>query len=544
VIDRLQAWSLKRTAIKAEAAQDKELAFFAWQSAVANNIADPAMIRRLVQFLVQNDDQLINSRLAIFQGQWLLRLTKTNIVDAALVSEVHYKYRMPEAALALLQPLENQFTDSMHILYLKVLFDLMLMDRFDIQWRKCPQRLQANAELKLYRAAYLAGWLPDPLAIQGRQELASALGNPKLESLSLRLALQIRAKKGDLSAYAMTLSRLITKKSDWVSDHIVLWKMMVNDGRQLEAVELAKNCTNTPLTAMAANQLSLEYSSLGLSEKARKILEASLERFTSAPALWMTLGDILIESRQWPELHALALRIRDEKAVWKSLDSYSYFLEGRAKLGQSRPNDAVACFKLATAKYCGNLDLTLRVVNNLNKLGYSALARDFLARIEKEVGGELSYWHASFNTAIELKDDGLLLRSATRAYEMSPQDAKTMSNYAASLLILRQRPDEAVRITKQLSLARPGSNILALNHCFALLLNQRAQEAETVLKSIHSEQLNPDQANEYRLAWFDFYLQTQQRDLARKISESIDAKDFFVIKRIWYLQALMTLTNI
>jgi predicted Zn-dependent protease len=289
---------------------------------------------------------------------------------------------------------------------------------------------------------------------------------------------------------------------------------------------------------MEAEQLGIAYSVLDLRDKARRTFQDGIVRFAYAPALWESLAGMLLEAGNWQELQAFALQMRGDRSLQDTLAAYSYYLEGRAQLGQIRPNDAAASFKAALAGEYRNLNVALAVANNLATLGYAAMVKDFLARLEKKGAADIAYWQGVYKTAYELKDEDLLLRSASRAHELDPQNVMALNNYAATLLTLRQKPDEAVKITRQLLVQLPGSVAMAYNHGLALLLNQRTQEAEAVLKSVQPDQLKPQENNDYRLAWFELYLQKKQWDLARKSAASVETNNLFASQRNWFEQAL------
>jgi hypothetical protein len=88
VLDRMQAWSLKRTALRNEAAGKFEEANYSWQVAFANNQADASSIRGLLRNLVEHERFIPEARNAAPLAFWLLRLTETNITDLELAAQV------------------------------------------------------------------------------------------------------------------------------------------------------------------------------------------------------------------------------------------------------------------------------------------------------------------------------------------------------------------------------------------------------------------------------------------------------------------------
>jgi hypothetical protein len=114
--------------------------------------------------------------------------------------------------------------------------------------------------------------------------------------------------------------------------------------------------------------------------------------------------------------------MREGQLVGVSLEGYSHYLEGRAKLGQSRPAEAAEHFKMAVTSKYEKLDLIICVADSLNGLGYAAFVKDFLAMNEKKGSEALSYWQTVYKTAVALKDDSLLARATNRIHALIPNE--------------------------------------------------------------------------------------------------------------------------
>src|SRR5579862_593361 len=75
-LDKLQCWSLKRTGREEMAAGNFERAHYAWQAAVANNLADVAALRGLISNLAHWAGSPPESlAVGVTFSSWLLRLT-------------------------------------------------------------------------------------------------------------------------------------------------------------------------------------------------------------------------------------------------------------------------------------------------------------------------------------------------------------------------------------------------------------------------------------------------------------------------------------
>jgi hypothetical protein len=123
-------------------------------------------------------------------------------------------------------------------------------------------------------------------------------------------------------------------------------------------------------------------------------------------------------------------------------------------------------------------------------------------KLQAELGGDASYWLTLFAAADALKDCDLMLHAARQAHAILPTNPSVVNNYAAALLILRQNPDEAVRLTLQLFTQNPASLATKINHSAALLLNERASEAEVILKTVKTNSLNRAQLTVYHFDLF------------------------------------------
>ena len=126
-----------------------------------------------------------------------------------------------------------------------------------------------------------------------------------------------------------------------------------------------------------------------------------------------------------------------------------------------------------------------------------------------------------------------MAKAVAAGYRLQPGNVACANNYAATLLVNRDRPEEAVSLTLQIFSRFPDSKAAKINHALALLVNQRTDEAEAVLKSIVPEKLSGQEANSFYLGWFEVSCNQKQYDRAWKASDRIAAKYLFPNQLKW-----------
>lgn len=533
-LDLLQVWSLRRTAMKAAAAGKFEEANYAWIGALANNQADPDLVRGSLRNILQDPKRRERVAQAVQQSFWLLRLTRTNVSDLELTSRVFADYRYYEPIAEMVETLKEPPTPGLTVLFFKALFNLGRMDEFNARWNKLDGTLQKDPELALYRAAYLAGWGPPGTITEGRQQLQAAEQNPDLKKLAFRLQLAVSARELNPSDYGQALRKLEEVREDTLSDHAGYWRLLVMTSQKEEAARLVQAYPHPPTSAIEVVELAQIHFALGSHEEGFRILDRYARDFGHASIYWITYASELMATKRWEELRQLALRIRAEEGSTDQLTPFTYFLEGRAELALGREASADESFAKAAEREFAYAGLGFRVANELFQLGRPVLAKQILQRLEKALGADASYWILVFTVADRLQDVDLLVQAATRAYELRPHDPALINNYAAALIISRQNPQEVVRVTLDLFTRNPNSLHALVNHSAALLLNNRHKEAHALLSRVRTNSLNAAQMALYNLDMFEVYVGLEQYDEAWAIADQIELKRLYPTQRVWF----------
>lgn len=533
VLDLVQAWSLQRTAVKASAARNFEEANYAWLSALANNQADPELVRGFLRNVREDPHRQKRAGQAISHSFWLLRLTGTNIADLELVSEILSQYKYFDPVVSLVDEKYSELTPALAKTYLKALFNLGRMDTFNARWGRMADEVKKDPEMALYRAAYLAGWGEPGTITAARAELDAATRDPNWRILAWRLRMAVSARELDPRSYGESLGKLEEARQDQLSDHCGYWRLLVFTGKNAEAMQRAKAYPQPPTTPAEVVELAQVYVDLDLRDQALEIYERYANPFMQAPIYAISYANELMEAKRWEQLRQIALRLRTGEGTADQLGGFSYFLEGRADWGLSRTANAEDCFRKTGDAEFPYPGLGLRVAGHIFQLGQVEPAKKVLLRIEKPLEEDPAYWSLLFSIADALKDVDLLVKAATRAYELRPNDPAMVNNYAAALIITRKNPQEVIKMTLQLFAQNPNSLHAVVNHAAALLLNDRAREAEILLGRVQTNTLSKSQLALYNLDLFEAYLGLQKYDLAWSISDQIEVERLYPSQREW-----------
>lgn len=141
------------------------------------------------------------------------------------------------------------------------------------------------------------------------------------------------------------------------------------------------------------------------------------------------------------------------------------------------------------------------------------------------------YWSQRTLVASQTQDAFELVRCSTERFSLEPNDILARNMHAAVLLMARQNPSEAVRLTFQNMALLPMNPDVRLNHAMALAFNGRTREAAAILEGTPVRSLSATQRNHYHLAWFDVHVAQQDWDKARERSRLMDQRLLLPLQR-------------
>lgn len=542
IIDYFQARSLKRTADQAMKAGLYNEAFLAYRSAFANNPSNPDFVRGILNcysMTIKPGDDTSQLLGYIF---WLLRIGNNNAADCELISSLFYQLQMHDQIRSLLQNSELRTTPKLKIEYVKSLFNTGKFNEFNEEWNKLPSELKSIPEVNLYRQAWLATFGSAREKAQASIAIEELASKPELKLTALRLKLVAAFHQLDIKTFESCFNELCSINSASYSDHLNFWRLLGKTGQKEKAIALAmSDNAPKPFNGNDATKLAQTLIELGLKSDALKILDDYSKKFGNYENLWLFYSELLMEEQLWSQLLDVALKIRQQPKIRLNLISYSFYIEGLAEIGLNRLGMANEAFKRMTEFKFYPPALIIPCAKKLLALNQINACKNLLQTNKEQAENSVDFWKIFTSIAMLEKNTELLLTASEKAYLLAPDDLVTINNRAAALLISRENPNEAVKLTFLLLQHNPDSVITRINHAIALAQNSRASDAYNILSTIDESALSQEIANSYYLAKFDVCRQLNQIQDAKQIAKLINTDPLFQPQKEWLTKTLKTL---
>jgi len=235
----------------------------------------------------------------------------------------------------------------------------------------------------------------------------------------------------------------------------------------------------------------------------------------------------------------MAEELRAVPQTARALGGWTDFIEGRAHHMLKHHDQADASMQAAVRGFFPSDRVALEVGLGLKELGYYDKAWRVLAPLEQPLKDVPHYWQVVFELAEAMRQDPvLLLRAATEARRLLPDDDRWDFNYAAALLINRLDPARVVSVTRDFLVRMPASPHARVNHCYALALNQRWNEAAELLSTVDPARFDEFGRSVFHLCAFEIHLAQGQTNLARLDAAEIRREHLFPNQIRWLDAAL------
>ncbi len=555
-LDYLQAWSLKRKAQAAVERQDYPNALLAWRAAAANNPSDGEALRGGLQAIQRIAAAPEQASSALTMGAWLLRVGETNAADLELIGGVWNRCELYDRSALLLSGVTNVTSPGLDRLRAVSYFRSGRVNEFQRLLKSNPAIKSAiegaitasnpeeastweDLEFNTVAVAYLAGWGPAEDRSAALKILESLADAPRTEQLASELLMTVYIQTRDIPGCEAVFRRLQGRGKTGIWHLTGYCSLLAIEGNKDRARQLLKEANPVPRTDSEVMRLIALQMLLGLHEEA----DALCQHYFSEPP-WVDQGallrtELLSQLKRWDDLRNLAYRIRKYPSVMENLGGFAYYIEGLAEYFQGYRANADAAFKRACEVGFEDPRLAVRVADGLLKLGgprYADLAERLLLkeRVKSSFGSDVSYLTLLVTCADALKNGDYLWDTVTNLYALAPQNANVMNNYAATLLLFRRNPEEALVHTLRLIKAYPNSPEAILNHAVALTMNGRTDEAETLLDRILPDRLSSeDLRTQYYIALFELRLLQHRMPEARQALRLIDTSRLFPVQVQW-----------
>ena len=531
-LDMMQAWTLKRSAKDLVAVGDIPGALSAWVAAIGNNPADQGAIRGFLRTLAgvpKPERGYLGT--AVSQSRFLLKLALTNRLDTTLSAEVLTAYELYPQVLALVGEEVVSAEPVAVECRLIALFETGRMEEFGRIWAADQARQAARPLATLYHAAWSAGWGPVSGSAAGRAALdAAAAGNLRKRALELLLALHF--SRLDLASYESVLSRLQDSGDARVNDLVRHWILLDQSGRHDRAVGLARLHSTPAETATEAELLIQAWRRLGLTEIAVDFARKEISAFPYHPGLWTALAGLLIESKNWDDLRALAIGLRESR-LRETYSAWSWFLEGMVDHHENRRVDAAAQFMAAATNSFADPLLAFSSAAQMRQLGYPGPATVLLRNLQSRFPDSAVFWASLQRAAYDSRQGDVILEASEQLHQLQPTNGVVANNFAAALLTKRVRPEDALRVTDALYFRYPGNPAVRINQATALVRNHRLDDALPVLRGLAGLKMSESEETYTQMAWFEYHDSRGAKDEALAAAGKIEKRFLFADQQEW-----------
>lgn len=574
LLDRIQAWSLTRSARAAESRGDFETANQAWRAAAANVPVDYEALRGGLLVIPRLPKPTDFASTALAMGSWMIRLGHTNATDLELIASVWNRCQLFDRTAAISTAVPDVHSANLDRLLAIALFQSGRYAAFQkllsadtelasaVNQATTPvatgaARKDSDVDFHAISLAYLAIWGPSGQRDTALKQLQEMGQDPKTETLAYEMEMTVFLQHKDLPGMRQAFEHLQANGRVGIWHMTAYWTLLALEGDKEEAVKLAKAANPVPKTDNDVMRLVNTFTLLGLYDEAEQLCR----RYFSDPP-WVQEGalmrsDLLMRMKRWDDLRLLAYQIRRYPDVESALGGFSLFIEGMAEWAQGYADNAERAFQKAVDVGFPDSRLAIQVAKSLLDIKEAKYAEPVLMAHWKQLDNEpvfLSllvqcayYLHVSEFVKAEPAQSGTvndpqktaltLMDVVTRLYQLSPKDPVAVNNYAATLLLYRKRPEEAVSLTLQLLQAFPKSPEVALNHASALTMNNRLDDAEKLLDRLQAERQteNLDAATlaQYHLTMFELRLKQGRIEDARTELRAIDTSQLYPVQVAW-----------
>jgi len=397
-----------------------------------------------------------------------------------------------------------------------------------------------DQETTLYHSAFLAGWGTIEESVRALDLLKSTSGaTGEHQLLASQLLLSVYGQNRDVEHYGEELAKLRAADQDAHFHNAAYWILLFEGSRPNVARHQAEDywmkLVRDPMTSpIELGMVAKAYDQIGLAQRALDLFESFDEEFATSAEYWAAYGSVLVNEEQWEALRLLALKIRNYGFSSRVLRAYSYYLEGLAEAGQGRTFNAGQAFDAdIEAEAAISVEQAIEMAWEVYGIGYPEIASKLLVGHRADLELNLNYWEITFASAYKLKRADLILEAAKRMMSLDSNNVVSLNNYAAALLVRRERPEEAIRYTLQLISSNGTNPGFVLNHGLALLQNGRSEEAESHFRALAIDNLRPELVTSLGLAWFELYHQTQEQEKAEKALLDVNEDHLFPEQKDW-----------
>jgi hypothetical protein len=512
LVDWMQAFSLARQARESIENGDVDKASRAWRLAIANHPGEPLYLREYISGLLNFSPSVERGQDSLAYGDWLLRLTETNRLDQALVSQTLEHNRQYSKVLLLNQNQEDQLLPKAKVALLRSLFFEERYETFLRVWRGASAGLRADPTLQIFGLGVTAMVERGPASERAFIRAFRAYDQSQLNySDVMRVGLRVFSDLHLIEPATAIYNILAKQGRATLPGQLDYWAMLIREGNSALVASEWKNGAE-PLTEEEALNMIQVLRGADLMEAASAVCTKFLGQFYYSSVLWVNRGDILILSEDWQKLKSVANNLRSNHRL-AVLWAVAYYWEGIAEWQLGNIEAARRLWgEIADAPEISS-DLGAEVALGLAKIGEMRAADEVIEILDPSLHVVRQYWLERCRQAIDGRDLEQLVDVSFRAYEAEPDFIPHINNYVVALLLSRDSPELALVLSKQLYGSDPTAIPFQLTYAHALIQNDGLEEAERLLGEIDQSDLDGVMlAADFLLAQFELAVARNHRE--------------------------------
>lgn len=527
VWDAVRAWRWQGKAKRQEAGGRFEEALLSWRLAVERHPSVGAL-RGLTRLQAALDPQDWNWRFVGRDSMRLLGLTRTNLADLELVARALNRYGLGRWTIDVLDEYGGDWSGDLEREYLRALCLQGRVEEFARWMERIGRKRDGEGEMRLFWAAYWAGWGGPAEAVEGLALLEAAKRKRETEVLAHRLSLFVDYVRLDVEGYRRSLYFLARRKADLLLCHVNYWNLLAGLGQKEKAFWLAaryfrrsdsRRLLGSTVEGAMVAEAFMNMGSEGRAFEYLRRLSGGLRGFAED---WrLRRADYLMAKERWRELGELALSIRKDRRTGEAMRGYSFFGEGISEMERGREDVARKAFEKIGDYSLEEGGRGLFVASYLFQFRLYGVARDVLMGLRDRHKDKTVFWRLLFVVAKEIGASRELWIASENLYRLRPHDAEARNDYAAVLLSLRIRFEEAMSLTEQGMRQNPHDAAGKIHRARALLWDGRMDEVSFLLGSINERRLIGAIAQSFYLARLELEFQRGRIAEAHKWSGKV-----------------------
>ena len=537
---------LKARAAVAMDQQNWSEAAYQLRVALLKNSVDPTLYRMILtngmsmESLGPSDIVNLTKR-----TEKLLAITSNDLSDLDLVISFMNRQGLHEQLMNTLLACEKLAPNQAKRL-LELLFESGSYGSFhQVKEQYAVQLQEAFPELKAYESALtVLSQNTFDMALEGMRSLNSMVdGSDEVSAISRKLLLQIYRHFQLLDEYDAVFRKVKKHQEDQPVQHAAYWELLIAAKQPKKAIFEAAQywplLVKRPINRLnEVLQIAHAYQQVGIPKKSFELLDQTQSRFEDEAAYWAGYGDLLLETENWLEATALAVKLRSQRAGVKLLKPYAYYLEGMSQGKLNRRASASNAFseliKLSPLKDETNV---LNMVNGMLSVGLGAEALEFLQLHDASLKDRVSYSLLLYRSAKAAGNSTVLSEADQALFELRPDMTDTyVRRLETAILVL----DDTVEVLESFLASRSEAAMDDTHRLLvacAYILQENDQKAAQWLKIIDKNKLRNRESAIYDFVNVEWLIRNGRSEEARKQLVLISRQDLFPTQ-VFRLEAL------